>query len=1022
MSPTSAFHPTYATGSNPYTSPVGSFTANGYGLYDMAGNVFQYCWDWYGSYETGTPTDPRGVSSGSYRVNRGGSWDNGADVCRIAFRNGDPPASTNGNYIGFRVARSLSDKPPEMSLIPAGSFTMGDALDGLSDAPPHMVNVSTFYMAQNLLTKARWDTVYAWATSNGYSDLAAGAGKASNHPAQTVSWWDAVKYCNARSQQEGLTPVYTVSGAVMKTGATYPEVNWAANGYRLPTEAEWEKAARGGLSGKRFPWGDTIDHSQANYYASSSFIYDLSGAVNNFHQTYAVGGHPFSSPVGSFVANGYGLNDMAGNVWQWCWDWYGDYDIGTPTDPRGVSSESARVLRGGSWNGGANYSRVADREDSSPGGTGNGVGFRLARSSVSSVTVIAESPNVTVDTRDKVQVSVVAVNGTVTGAGDYLPGSMATLSATPSAGYVFGSWSGAATGTDNPLSLVANSSISLTANFSPSTVDSDSDGLNDYLEAVVYGTSTALADSDGDGLTDAWEAGRGRYSVISGSFTWTQARAAAQASGGDLACFPSVDRWDRAMETLGATALDDYTGLWIGASDAATDGTWTWVNGEIFSFQSWGTGRPSNTAGNTLDYAEVSGGAGSEIGKWYDRSPATIRDGYILETGYATNPTVADADGDGLNDSAEQAAGSNPFLADTDGDGLTDGQEVNLTQTNPKLADTNNNGTNDAAEDSDNDELTNLAEITQHSTNPLDDDSDNDGIKDGAEVNYVGSLYKLVQGSFTYPQAVADATAKHGRVASFPDAGEYARMAAKARQVSQAYLWIGLSDVATEGTWKWTNGNTATYSQWLAGEPSGGATENRVVIMENTTSWADTVDNYPAAGYLFERVGLDPLDPDTDTDGLSDGQEVNTTLSNPVLDDTDGDGLLDGAEVNTHGSSPLLTDTDTDGLSDRVEVEVYQSNPSLKDSDADGFEDAFEVNTGFNPALATSTPDAISSIRTAVEFRFNAATGVSYRIEASTDLNLWDVIEPVIIGQSAVVTRFYSIENQPKRYFRVRRN
>ncbi|MEY4569978.1 MAG: hypothetical protein RLZZ398_1417 [Verrucomicrobiota bacterium] len=89
-------------------------------------------------------------------------------------------------------------------------------------------------------------------------------------------------------------------------------------------------------------------------------------------------------------------------------------------------------------------------------------------------------------------------------------------------------------------------------------------------------------------------------------------------------------------------------------------------------------------------------------------------------------------------------------------------------------------------------------------------------------------------------------------------------------------------------------------------------------------------------------------------------------------------------------------------------------------SDTD--EDGFEVSTGFSPTSAISTPDALSSIRTAVEFRFNAADGVSYRVEASTDLELWGTIESSIVGQSGVVTRFYSIENLPKRYFRVRRN
>ena len=618
-----------------------------------------------------------------------------------------------------------------------------------------------------------------------------------------------------------------------------------------------------------------------------------------------------------------------------------------------------------------------------------------------------------------------AANGTITGnTSPYPANEIATLTAIPSPSYVFIGWTGDANGSANPLSVLMNSHKTIGATFGPDLSDSDGDGLSAYEEAVTYGSNPLLSDSDGDGLTDEWEVGRGSFSIIDGSFTWSQARVDAQARGGDLACFATAARWNRCLEILGANALDNHTGLWIGASDALVEGTWTWVNGEPFTFSEWATTRPRDVAGNNLDYAEVSGGSGAEIGKWYDRSSALIRDGYIIEkrTAYVTDPAKSDTDGDGLSDSTEQTAGTNPVLADTDGDGLSDGQETNLTHTNPKLFDTDDNGTNDAQEDSDTDGLSNLAEINQYGTDPLDDDSDNDGLKDGVEVNYAASFYKLVLGSFTYPQAAADAASKRGRVASFPDASKYSRTAYKARQSTQSYVWIGLSDAASEGVWVWTDGSTTTYNRWLDGEPSGGATENHVVIMQNSTEWADTLETFVAAGYLFERVGLDPLDPDTDADGLSDGQEINTTNSSPVLDDTDGDGLLDGAEVNTLGSNPLLADTDEDGLSDQVEVEVYGSNPSLKDSDGDGFDDLFEVNTGFNPALATSTPDALSSIRTAVEFRFNAANGVSYRIEASTDLNQWDVIEPIIIGQSAVVTRFYSIENQPRRHFRVRRN
>jgi formylglycine-generating enzyme len=278
-----------------------------------------------------------------------------------------------------------SSTPADLAFIPAGSFTMGDNLDGASDAPVVTVTVSAFYMGRNEVTKALWDEVRTWALANGYTGLATGGGKASNHPVHTVSWWEVVKWCNARSQKEGLTPCYTVGGAVMKTGGgTAPTVNWSANGYRLPTEAEWEKAARGGLSGKRFPWGDTISHSQANYFASSGYSYDLSGAVNNYHPAYATGSYPYTSPVASFAANGYGLNDMVGNVKEWCWDWYGSSTYVTgATDPRGAASGTRRVIRDGAWVDAATDCRVAARTGIyDPAGNGSVLGFRVARSTI----------------------------------------------------------------------------------------------------------------------------------------------------------------------------------------------------------------------------------------------------------------------------------------------------------------------------------------------------------------------------------------------------------------------------------------------------------------------------------------------------------------------------------------------------------------------------------------------------------------------------------------------------------------
>jgi formylglycine-generating enzyme required for sulfatase activity len=289
------------------------------------------------------------------------------------------------NALGTRYGAEITFKsvatPTGVTLIPAGTFQMGDALDGFSDAPVRMVNVSAFYMGKTEVTKAEWDQVRTWGLSRGYTDLAAGGGKAATHPVQEVKWFDVIKWCNARSEMEGLAPCYTVGGSPLRTGTTIPVVNWTTKGYRLPTEAEWEKAARGGLNGKRFPLGDTITHSQANYYSESAYAYDISPTLG-FHPTYAVGGFPYTSPVGSFAANGYGLYDMNGNLFEWCWDWYGTHDNASQTDPRGVSSGANRVFRGGSWISPAFRCRAADRDNNLPSNSYFSVGFRVARSSV----------------------------------------------------------------------------------------------------------------------------------------------------------------------------------------------------------------------------------------------------------------------------------------------------------------------------------------------------------------------------------------------------------------------------------------------------------------------------------------------------------------------------------------------------------------------------------------------------------------------------------------------------------------
>ena len=356
------------------------------------GSTLQIAWDWRGDIEFVNiflSTDGGSTWSAEQIVadlpNAGDfSWvvsENISEVCRIKVQDvdGKPEGSSYGT---FEITEFFTD----MVQIPAGEFTMGceGSGCGIDEDPEHVVYLSGFHIGKYEVTNREYRDAIQWAYENGYvtatlssatdgestmelldlddSDceisftdgaFSIDSGK-EDHPCIEVSWYGTVCFCDWLSIQEDLAVQYDHSDW---------SCSFNGSGYRLPTEAEWEKASRS-ADQRKYPWGnEEPDCSYLNYNQCES-------------RTTAVGSY---SPEGD---SPYGVCDMAGNVWEWCNDWYnsGYYSISPYENPCGPAGGSFRVYRGGGWGSDAGRCRSADRSGFTPGNAYDSLGFRLVRS------------------------------------------------------------------------------------------------------------------------------------------------------------------------------------------------------------------------------------------------------------------------------------------------------------------------------------------------------------------------------------------------------------------------------------------------------------------------------------------------------------------------------------------------------------------------------------------------------------------------------------------------------------------
>lgn len=253
-----------------------------------------------------------------------------------------------------------------MVLVPSGEFLMGDSAGFAHEKPVRKVKVQGFYMDQTPVTYADFiKYVDDGGSKTRYWDYS--SYNIPEQPVTGISWYHAINYCNWRSHKEGLSPAYIPTGKRDAWGLEDWRLDTTANGYRLPTEAEWEYAARGGLEQKDYPWGDDFTDSWANYDTDK--------------------GHKESewwrlAPVNSQKKNNYDLYGMAGNVWEWCTDWYdeGTYTQMRACNPKNIGAGRSRVMRGGGWGSPSpEYLKVFRRSYAAPSNYNYAIGFRCVR-------------------------------------------------------------------------------------------------------------------------------------------------------------------------------------------------------------------------------------------------------------------------------------------------------------------------------------------------------------------------------------------------------------------------------------------------------------------------------------------------------------------------------------------------------------------------------------------------------------------------------------------------------------------